>query len=65
MRFGIMLFAHFGDSDCYTVAFNSKFRSPYFRFKGFDDYGFPAFWIDFGGFQIRNDGIWLQDDIPF
>lgn len=64
MRIGLLLFAHFGNEECYTIAFNSRFRYRNFKFSGFDDYGFPLIWLEFYGLEIRNSGIWL-DEIPF
>lgn len=64
MRLGLMIYAHFGDQQCYTVAFNSRFRYRSFRFWRFDDYGYPLIWIEFYGFEFRNRGVWLEES-PF
>lgn len=64
MSGGLLFFLIFGVQDCYTIAFNSRFRYRNFRFWEFDDYGYPLIWIEFYGLELRNSGVWLEEP-PF
>lgn len=65
MSFGLLFFLHFGEQECYTMAFNSRWSYRRFRFSGFDDFGYPVIHLEFCGFELLNRGVWIQGNIPF